>query len=260
VSLFGFSQLHLIATSSANIEGWPQIGELALAFILSTIIGIEREVGQKSAGLRTHALVGMGAALFMLISKYGFDNVLKPGLVVLDPSRVAAQIVTGVGFLGAGLIFVRRDSVRGLTTAAAVWVTAAVGAASGADLPILAVATTCLYLVVAMVFPRLARRIPRASTGISTIRVHYPDGRGILREILRLATARGFTLYEISTEAIGYRRPYNLESGQSGDDVDMVGVTLQVRGKALINELISAISELKGVHAVLAEDANIAGD
>jgi putative Mg2+ transporter-C (MgtC) family protein len=121
-----------------NGEGWRQVAELGLALVLSAAIGLEREVRQKNAGLRTHTLVGVGAALFMLISKYGFTDVLQPGVVVLDPSRVAAQIVTGVGFLGAGLIFVRRDSVRGLTTAASIWVTAAIGSAAGAGLPVLA--------------------------------------------------------------------------------------------------------------------------
>src|ERR1700721_30510 len=87
-----------------NVEGWVQIGELGLGFLLSAVVGLEREIRQKSAGLRTHTLVGVGAALFVLISKYGFNDVLEPGKVVLDPSRVAAQIVTGVGFLGAGLI------------------------------------------------------------------------------------------------------------------------------------------------------------
>src|ERR1700733_9781100 len=98
-------------------QGWLQIFDLFVAFVLCSAIGLERELRQKSAGLRTHTLVGLGAALFVLISKYGFNDVLEPGRVILDPSRVAAQIVTGVGFLGAGLIFVRRDSVRGLTTA-----------------------------------------------------------------------------------------------------------------------------------------------
>jgi putative Mg2+ transporter-C (MgtC) family protein len=126
------------AGSPPGGEGWRQVGELGLALLLAALIGLEREVRQKSAGLRTHTLVGVGAALFMLISKYGFSDVLEPGRVILDPSRVAAQIVTGVGFLGAGLIFVRSDSVRGLTTAAAVWITAAVGSAAGAGLPVLA--------------------------------------------------------------------------------------------------------------------------
>ena len=122
----------LITNSPHNVEGLLQIGELGLALVLSAIVGIEREVRQKSAGLRTHALVGTGAALFMLISKYGFSDVLVTGQVVVDPSRVAAQIVSGIGFIGAGLIFVRQDAVRGLTTAASVWVTAAIGVARGA--------------------------------------------------------------------------------------------------------------------------------
>ncbi len=131
-----------------NSEGWTQIAELGLALVLSAAIGLERELRQKSAGLRTHTLVGVGAALFVIISKYGFTDVLVPREVVLDPSRVAAQIVTGVGFLGAGLIFVRRDSVVGLTTAAGIWVTAAVGAAAGAGLPIVAGFVTVIYAVV----------------------------------------------------------------------------------------------------------------
>src|ERR1700735_4986266 len=140
------------AARALNGQGWRQAGELGLALALSAAIGLEREIRQKNAGLRTHTLVGVGAALFMLISKYGFTDVLQPRLVVLDPSRVAAQIVTGVGFLGAGLIFVRRDSVRGLTTAAAIWVTAAIGSAAGAGLPLLAVLATGIYFLLAVAF------------------------------------------------------------------------------------------------------------
>jgi putative Mg2+ transporter-C (MgtC) family protein len=117
-------------------QGWMQLGELALAFLLSALIGLEREIKQKNAGLRTYTLVGVAAALFMLISKYGFMDVLAPSRVVLDPSRVAAQVVSGIGFVGAGVIFMRRDVVRGLTTAASVWVTAALGMACGAGSPV----------------------------------------------------------------------------------------------------------------------------
>jgi putative Mg2+ transporter-C (MgtC) family protein len=113
-----------------------QLAELALAFVLSASIGLEREIRQKSAGLRTYTLVGFSSALVMLVSKYGFTNILESGRVVLDPSRIAAQIVSGIGFIGGGLIFVRKDIVRGLTTAATVWLTAAVGMACGAGLPI----------------------------------------------------------------------------------------------------------------------------
>src|ERR1700744_5472128 len=106
-------------------QGWLQLEEPGLAFVLSALVGLEREIRQKSAGLRTYTLVGVSAALFMLISKYGFMNVLENGRVFVDPSRVAAQIVSGIGFIGGGVIFMRRDVVRGLTTAAAVWLTAA---------------------------------------------------------------------------------------------------------------------------------------
>jgi MgtC family len=99
-------------------EGWVQVGQFGLAFLLSGLIGLEREWRQKDAGLRTYTVVGIGSALFMLISKYGFADVVTKGAVVLDPSRVAAQIVSGLGFIGAGVIFVHRGSVKGLITAA----------------------------------------------------------------------------------------------------------------------------------------------
>jgi putative Mg2+ transporter-C (MgtC) family protein len=245
------------AAHALNGEGWLQAGELGLALLLSAAIGAEREIRQKNAGLRTHTLVGVGAALFMLISKYGFTDVLEPRLVVLDPSRVAAQIVTGVGFLGAGLIFVRRDSVRGLTTAAAIWVTAAIGAAAGAGLPVLAVLATGIYFLVAVAFPLATRRLPRSPTAISALRVRYPDGRGILRDVLREATVRGFAIDDVATEALGYRR----SSGEDrGAKRRMVQVDLHVHGKSSVNELAAALSELDDVDAVLATDANATDD
>ena len=109
--------------------------------------------------MRTHTLVGTGAALFTLVSGFGFNAVLGTD-VNLDPSRIAAQIVSGVGFLGAGVIFMRRDVVRGLTTAATIWMTAAIGMACGAGMPVLAVAATVLHLVAVGPFARLARFLP----------------------------------------------------------------------------------------------------
>src|ERR1700742_1536482 len=163
-----------------SMNEWDLIWRIGLALVLSASIGLDRELRQKSAGLRTYTLVGVGSALFMLISKYGFFDVLAANEVVLDPSRLAAQIVSGVGFLGAGLIFVKRDSVRGLTTAAGVWVTAAIGAAAAAGLPLLAIeATAASLLVHAAAFPALARRLPRSSADASALRIRYPDGRGV---------------------------------------------------------------------------------
>jgi putative Mg2+ transporter-C (MgtC) family protein len=151
---------------------------------------------------------------------------------------------------------VRRDSVRGLTTAAAVWVTAAVGAACGAGLPILACAATVIYFIVAVTFPSLTNRLPHSSTVISVIKVRYPEGQGILREVLQLATNRGFALSEISTETDRYRHPQDRSSDGSESEIAMVSVTLQVRGRALVNDLVAALSELHGVDAVLADDVN----
>ena len=144
-------------------QGWLQIGELGVAFVLSAIIGLERELKQKSAGLRTYTVVGFGAALFMLVSKYGFTDVLASDKIVLDPSRVAAQIVSGLGFIGGGIIFVKRDSVRGLTTAASIWLTAAVGSAAGAGLLVLAAIATGAYLLIALVLPIFARLAARVT-------------------------------------------------------------------------------------------------
>jgi putative Mg2+ transporter-C (MgtC) family protein len=243
----------MLASSTPNGEGWRQVSELGLALLLSAVIGMEREVRQKSAGLRTHTLVGVGAALFVLISKYGFTDVLEPGRVVLDPSRVAAQIVTGIGFLGAGIIFVRRDSVRGLTTAAAIWITAAVGACAGAGLPILAAVTTGIYFVVAIGFPEITRRLPRSPTAISVIRVRYPDGKGVLRHLLQVATTHGFTIDEVSTETLGHRKG---DDSGSESKVTMVEVTMHVHGRASVNDLAVAFSEVDGADVVVAGDVH----
>ena len=240
------------AAPALNGEGWRQAAELGLALVLSAMIGLEREMRQKSAGLRTHTLVGVGAALFMLISKYGFTDVLESRLVVLDPSRVAAQIVTGVGFLGAGLIFVRRDAVRGLTTAAAIWVTAAIGSASGAGLPVLAVMATGIYFLVALVFPLATRRLPRSATAISALRVRYPDGRGRLRDVLKQATDLGFAIDDVSTEPVDYRP----SSRDGASRPSMVEVTLHVHGRNSVTDLAASLSELDGVVAAAASDVN----
>ena len=141
-------------------QGINQFVELGIAFLLSAAVGLEREIRHKSAGLRTYTVVGTAAALFLLISKYGFTDVLVTDRIVLDPSRVAAQIVTGIGFIGAGLIFVRDDRVAGLTTAATVWLVTGIGMACGAGLPLLAVAATIAYFIVALVFPFILSILP----------------------------------------------------------------------------------------------------
>lgn len=121
---------------------------LGAAALLGSLIGLERQRLDKSAGLRTHMLVSVGSALVMIVSAYGFEGVIQPGRVELDPSRVAAQVVSGVGFLGAGTIVVRRQSVHGLTTAASVWAVASIGLAAGGALYLAATAGTAIILVI----------------------------------------------------------------------------------------------------------------
>lgn len=239
--------LHLpvIASVMPSGQGLKQLGELALAFALSSLIGLEREWRQKSAGLRTHTLVGTGAALILIVSKYGFGDVLGSH-VVLDPSRVAAQIVSGIGFIGGGLIFVRGDAVRGLTTAAIVWITAAIGMACGAGLAILAVAVTAAHFVVVFVYPRLATALPRSRYLGLDVRVVYEDGRGILREILAESTRLGFSISRVET--------HRLEHTVSGRSV--VAVTLELQGQPTARQLALGLSELDGVIDVSPSDAD----
>jgi putative Mg2+ transporter-C (MgtC) family protein len=131
---------------------------LTVAAVLGGLIGFERERADSDAGLRTHAIVALGAALFMLVSMYGFASAVHPPAVVLDPSRVAAQIVTGIGFLGAGVIVFRKDVIRGLTTAATVWLVAAMGMAVAGGLYIAAIAATVLALIILAAVRMLERK------------------------------------------------------------------------------------------------------
>lgn len=126
-------------------------GRLALASLLGLIIGLERTYRAKTAGARTHFLVALGSALFMIISKYGFDG-------AGDPGRVAAQIVSGIGFLGAGTIIMQKHVIHGLTTAAGMWVAAGIGMASAAGLYVIAVVSTVLALIGLELFGRLKVR------------------------------------------------------------------------------------------------------
>lgn len=126
---------------------WTFILRLALATMLGAIIGFEREYHAKEAGIRTHLLVALGACLFMILSVYGFDFMLDRDHVSFDPSRIASQVVTGIGFIGAGTIILQKQMVRGLTTAAGLWVTAAIGLACGNGMFIIAAVTTVIVLV-----------------------------------------------------------------------------------------------------------------
>ena len=132
---------------------------LLVAGVLGIFIGLEREYRAKEAGYRTHFLVALGSALIMVVSQYGFDEVLGRVGVGLDPSRIAAQVVTGIGFIGAGTIILNKQIVRGLTTAAGIWATAAIGLCVGAGMYMLGVLATLLALVGLELLSRIFRRL-----------------------------------------------------------------------------------------------------
>jgi putative Mg2+ transporter-C (MgtC) family protein len=185
-------------------------------------------------------------AILLGRTKYGFTDVLGAH-VSFDPSRVAAQIVSGIGFIGGGLIFVRRDAVRGLTTAAIVWLTAAVGMAAGAGLWLLAVLVTAGHFLVIFGLTPLGARLPRSKYAPSRLRLAYLSGRGTLREALAHCTGLGFTVGELSIEQRG-----------KDDDPRVVSVWLSVQGTGSINELVATLSEIHGMLAVSGDDANTA--
>lgn len=132
---------------------------LLVAGVLGIFIGLEREYRAKEAGYRTHFLVALGSALIMIVSQHGFDEVLGRVGVGLDPSRIAAQVVTGIGFIGAGTIILNKQIVRGLTTAAGIWATATIGLCVGAGMYMLGVLATLLALVGLELLSRIFRRL-----------------------------------------------------------------------------------------------------
>jgi putative Mg2+ transporter-C (MgtC) family protein len=132
---------------------------LVVAAILGALVGLERERLEWAAGMRTHALVCLGSALFMVVSIFGFSDILNEQHVILDPSRVAAQVASGIGFIGAGTIILRREVVKGLTTAASIWAVAAVGLAVGGGMFLAAGAATLLALALLVLAKPLKTRI-----------------------------------------------------------------------------------------------------
>ena len=131
-----------------NMITYEFVLRLFVAAMLGGVIGLEREYRAKEAGFRTHFLVALGSGLFMILSQFGFNDVLGHyERVSLDPSRIASQVVTGIGFIGAGTIIFQKHVVRGLTTAAGLWVTSAIGMTAGAGMYVLSIATTVLVLL-----------------------------------------------------------------------------------------------------------------
>jgi len=224
----------------AMISNLEIIFQLFLAATLGGLIGLERERKSRFAGLRTHMLVCVGSTLIMIVSKYGFATILRTDLVVLDPSRIAAQVVSGIGFLGAGTILFWNNMIRGLTTAASLWAVAAVGLAIGGGLYLAAVVTTVLILIVLLGFKPIERLFLKTT---HTQQVQFSIKPGIslpvLEEILIILNLRS-SLKDLEIGNDGIKETIRLTFGSSS--------------KIDILKLVTEIKKLEGIEKIEIND------
>ena len=213
---------------SPDITLWGAVCKLVLSLLLGAMIGFERRLKGQSAGLRTFALIAMGATLVMLISIYIPQQYL--GMKNGDPGRIAAQVVSGVGFLGAGAIIQMKGSVRGLTTAAGIWMAACIGLAVGAGMYVLAVVTTLLILFVLVNIERLEHRVGFLwETRIVCVKV-----RGIVRDLGTMRDILTQSGVRISNEFVKYDYEEN---------VSVVNFLIRVKGTQTIPEAFDRLHE-----------------
>lgn len=196
------------------------VARLLLVLVLAGAVGVERELREQEAGLRTHMLVGVGAALFVLTGNYAWGDLVfgNAAGIVLDPSRVVAYVVTGVGFLGAGAILKSGGSIRGLTTAASLWVVAAVGVSVGAGLYALGVVATAIVLLSLWPVRQLADLLGLRSRGPVTMFVDLERGAGVAG-VLRLLEEAGAEI--VSTSVSEEEEGRRLVVGLAGRDVEV---------------------------------------
>ena len=205
------------------------LGRLLLAAVLGGAIGAERELNDQAAGLRTHMLLTIGACLFTLVSAYGF------GAGPRDPSRLAAQIVTGIGFLGGGAIVRHGLTVKGLTTAASIWATASVGVAVGAGQYVLGVGGAVLVSVTLLGLRRVGALLQRW---------------GVSREALVLTTRPGFDVQRIVETIRDERAEVRGLDRQEGDGEDRVALVVKLRPRYRTEQLLDVLGRLDGVRQV----------
>jgi putative Mg2+ transporter-C (MgtC) family protein len=221
---------------------WEMIFRLVIATMLGGLVGLERERLDRAAGLRTHALVAVAACLVMLVSAFGFaDAVTADHTVILDPSRVAAQVVSGIGFLGAGTIIFRKNAVRGLTTAASIWAVAGLGLAVGGGLYPAAIATTILILIVLVgLRPLEGRLFAHKRTYGMTLQL---NGEGRIAAVQAAVVSAGASLQLL-----------RLRPGLQGDRLDLeVGAALEGN----VNTLIECLRTTPGVRSITCDRRTI---
>jgi putative Mg2+ transporter-C (MgtC) family protein len=218
----------LLSAEVVTISDWELAGRLAVAAGLGAAVGLERELRDREAGVRTHLAVALGSALFTVVSAYGFQEFVEAG-ALFDPTRIAAQIVTGIGFLGAGAIIRSGLSVRGLTTAASLWIVAAIGMAAGAGYYAPALIGTALTLFALGPLRYVAHRM---------VEPFHPVRRRVVVELKPGTSVTGLLneLGEVSTLEVD-------------DDVDRRVVTLDLKER-VDEALIGRVSDFEDVLAV----------
>jgi putative Mg2+ transporter-C (MgtC) family protein len=218
------------------IATWELLSRLLIAALLGSVIGFERERLNWAAGLRTHMLVCVGSALIMLVSAFGFADVLGQKNVVLDPSRVAAQVVSGIGFLGAGSILLRGEIVRGLTTAASLWSVAGIGLAVGGGMYTAAIGATVIILIILAGMKPLERRI--------TVR----QARSI-----QLLVARGTVSLDTLHGALGSGsvrvKQFIVQQSEEGPEFDDIQISLSRVSGSEFSAICTRLEALAGVHS-----------
>jgi len=215
------------------LNDWELVARLLLAAVLGSLIGAERERLAWTAGLRTHMLVCVGACLVMIVSAFGFADIVNNYHVILDPSRVAAQVVSGIGFLGAGAILLRGDVIKGLTTAASLWTVAAIGLAVGGGLYLAAMVATVIILVILAGIKPLEEWLQR---------------RSHTHEITIRAGAGQLSIDAINA-ALGYhaRRITRYVATRDGQDGEEIRITLARVPPSLAADLLARLRALPGV-------------
>lgn len=213
---------------------------LVTATALAALVGLDREHRRSAAGLRTHALVGMSACLLMIASAFGFADILGTPGVALDPSRIAAQIVTGIGFLGAGTIIAHGESVRGLTTAASIWTVAAIGIAVGCGMYRAAILGTALALLLLLVLRPIERRLDTRWRK-QTISLLYDPSVVTIEKLLAALRQINLDVAALSVEA------------QNGGGKDEIQITFLQNGAAVLQNALQAVVQLEGVESAKIE-------
>jgi putative Mg2+ transporter-C (MgtC) family protein len=225
-------------------DPWTYLAPLGLALLLGLAVGAEREWQGKPAGMRTHALIAVGACLFVLAGRFGFPE-STPGTPGTDPARIAAQVVTGVGFLGAGVIFFHRNLLYGMTTAASIWSTTAIAIACGAGLYWAAVAVAVAQLIVVAGLAPVENIIARHARHTGSLHVRYAAPMK-LKDLLAACTEQGFIVTEIDNED-GDEGEHKEEHG--GDD-DPRSTRVMLHGRGSIRELTAQLTAKEGIERV----------